>query len=304
MKKIIKKAITAVKRTNPKSSKSNTPRNFGWIKDPVDKRDFKYKGITKTVTLPEKVDLRPGCPEVWDQGSCGACTAFGIAAAHQFGQIKQSTDGDTIINPSKLFIYYNERVMEGTINEDAGAIIRDGLKTVANEGVCPESEWPYIISKFSKKPPQSCYDHALNHQILSYHAIDCDIIQMKQCLAEGYPFVFGAILYSNFQSDVVTKTGIVSMPLGNQIGGHCMMVVGYCDINKWFIVRNSWSSKWGDNGYCYIPYKYITNPRLCSDFWTIRMVEDEVCPEIQPTPTPLPAPKQSWWKRLLVFFGW
>ena len=288
----------STKASSKKTTKIQT-RTYGWIKQPVDNRDLKYKGITKAVVLPEKVDLRPFCPPVYDQGTLGSCTAQAIGAAHQFEQLKQQDS--TIITPSKLFIYYNERAMEGTINEDCGAIIRDGLKTVANEGVCPEPEWPYLISKFAKKPPQSCYDHALKHQVENYKALDCDLIQMKQCLAEGFPFVFGMLIYPNFESAAVAKTGIVPMPSGNPIGGHAVMAVGYDTEKKYFIIRNSWGISWGDKGYFYLPEAYITDFNLCSDFWTIRMVENEIC--CQPVPTPTPSPKLPWWKRLFAWLG-
>ena len=58
-----------------------------------------------------------------------------------------------------------------------------------------------------------------------------------------------------------------------RLGGHAVMAVGYNDANKMFIIRNSWSKNWGDLGYFYMPYSYITDTNRADDFWTIRLVE-------------------------------
>ena len=53
------------------------------------------------------------------------------------------------------------------------------------------------------------------------------------------------------------------------LGGHAVMAVGYNDDKKVIIVRNSWGVNWGDNGYFYMPYAFITDKNMCSDFWSI-----------------------------------
>jgi len=234
----------------------------------------------------------------------GNCTANAIGAGHQFGQIKQSITSETpeaiaaaikaSFVPSRLFVYYNERVMIGTVNEDSGAVLRDGLKSVAKEGVCPEDMWPYDISRFRQRPPEECYREALNHQVISYRAVPQNLEQMKGCLAEGYPFVFGFSVYESFESPAVAKTGIVPMPKMSEsmLGGHAVIAVGYEDTKQWFIVRNSWGDTWGDKGYCYMPYAYLINPGLAADFWTIRLVEkDEQSPESPNPPGPPKPPR-------------
>ena len=305
MKKMTANNGGSMKKNTPHATNKSSKRKYGWIKDKKDRRDIKFTSVRiplKVRELPPKVDLRSGCPDLYDQGTLGSCTANAIGAAHQFEQIKQN-DKDSFI-PSRLFIYYNERVMEDTVDEDAGAMIRDGLKTVAKEGVCPETDWPYIISKFTKKPPTAAYTHALAHQVTSYSSIDCDILQMKTCLADGYPFVFGFLVFENFESAEVAKTGIMSMPIGRQMGGHAVMCVGYDDTKKVFIIRNSWGSNWGDKGYFYMPYEFMTRSDLCSDFWTIRLVEDEDEPNhTTPIIPPTPPVTISWWRKLLAFFG-
>jgi C1A family cysteine protease len=248
-------------------------KRYGWIPDLPDNRDFRF--AAPPVTLPPKVDLRPNCPPVYDQGQLGSCTANAIGAAHQFEQMKQDAKG--AFAPSRLFIYYNERAIEGTVNQDAGAMIRDGLKSVAQQGVCPETDWPYVITKFTKKPTPKCYKEAKDNQVTSYQSVAQTPNQMKSCLALGYPFVLGFSVYESFESPSVAKTGMVPMPKKGEkmLGGHAVMVVGYDDSQSYFIVRNSWGPGWGQAGYFMMPYDYFTNPNLASDFWTIRLVEVE-----------------------------
>ena len=98
---------------------------------------------------------------------------------------------------------------------------------------------------------------------------------LKGCLAAGYPFVFGFTVLSSFETQEVADTGVMPMPADGdkQLGGHAVCCVGYDDDKQCFVVRNSWGSSWGDGGYFYMPYKYMTDSGLASDFWTIRWVE-------------------------------
>lgn len=247
--------------------------SYGWQPDLPDFRDMAYSiphGLTKK--LPPLVDQRKQCPQVYDQGQLGSCTANAIGGAIQFELKKQGAPDFT---PSRLFIYYNERVLENTVNIDSGAQIRDGIKSVNKQGVCPETEWPYSVSEFTQKPHASCYISALKHQVLSYQRLNHDINQMKSCLADGYPFVFGFTVYDAFEGLKVARTGTLNMPAATEriVGGHAVMAVGYSDTDKRFIIRNSWGSDWGQKGYFTMPYDYLLNSSLSDDFWTIRIVE-------------------------------
>lgn len=248
-------------------------KRYGWIHDIPDHRDQMYAApALAMVALPPLIDLRPQCPPVYDQGQLGSCTANGIAGAIQFDRIKQKLT--PAFEPSRLFIYYNERVIEHTVNSDSGAMIRDGIKSVGNQGDCPETEWPYDISKFSDKPAAKCYTDAKKYKAVQYLRITQNLNQMKGCLAAGFPFVFGFTVYDSFESPQVAKTGVVPMPASSEkvLGGHCMLVVGYDDTKQSFIVRNSWGTTWGMQGYCTMPYSYLMDANLSSDFWTIRIV--------------------------------
>src|SRR5207248_7001589 len=159
---------------------------YGWLPDLPDYRDFFYSAVApRLVSPPAKVDMRSKCSPVEDQGQLGSCTANALVGALEFLEIK---DGAPFADLSRLFVYYNERVIEGTTNQDSGAFIRDGIKSLAKHGVCMENDWPYHAKDFTKKPGAKCYSNAKNHQITSYHRIST-LDEMRTCLADGYPFV-------------------------------------------------------------------------------------------------------------------
>lgn len=254
-------------------------QRYGWVPDLPDHRDFMYAAPPKVLSqLPASADLTQGSnfmPDVYDQGQLGSCTANAIAGVFQYVRRKEQDTPDFV--PSRLFIYYNERVIERTVDSDSGAQIRDGVKSINNQGVCPETELLYDIKKFTVKPPANCYQDASKYKATQYQRLNHqDLNQLKGCLADGYPFVFGFTVYESFESQQVAQTGIVPMPQQgeNAVGGHAVVAVGYDDSKRMFKVRNSWGKGWGKEGYCFMPYEYLTNDNLSDDFWTIRMTSD------------------------------
>ena len=259
---------------NAKEPRVHVIKHYGWAPDLPDVRDHMYAAPMETTkALPPKIDLRPHCPPVYDQGQLGSCTGNAIAGAVQFERMKQKLTPNFV--PSRLFIYYNERVIENTVATDSGAQIRDGIKVVNKQGVPKEADWPYHIANFAEKPPAKAFADALKDRAVSYSRVTQSLTQMKGCLASGFPFVFGFTVYDSFESQEVAKTGIVPMPESGErvVGGHAVMAVGYDDSHHRFIVRNSWGDGWGMKGYFTIPYSYLTERNLSSDFWTIRLVQ-------------------------------
>ena len=204
----------------------------------------------------------------------GNCTANAIAADCEFNHMKQGEDS---FMPARLGIYYLERQLEGTINEDSGAQLRDGIKVVAQYGVFPEDLLPYDESNFLVAPTEQMLTEGAKHQALMYEKLDGSLDQIKHRLACGYPFVFGFMVYQDFESKRMAMTGKMLMPKpGEQcLGGHAVMAVGYDDNEGkgCVLVRNSWGPKWGQRGYFWMPYEFITNPELATDMWAITRME-------------------------------
>jgi len=259
----------------PASGKLPTRRKvqrYGWVPDIPDHRDRVY-AVAAPVALPPKIDLSDLCPEIYDQGNLGSCTANAIAAAMQFGEDAQNISDQM---PSRLFVYYNERAIEGTIGTDSGAQLRDGIKSVADQGACAETVWLYDISQYATTPPDGCYASALSTKAITYESLPQDLSTMKACLNEGFPFIFGFVVFADFESPRMAATGIGQLPAPTDVpvGGHAVMAVGYDDSDDGgrFLIRNSWGTAWGKNGYFTFPYSYLTNQQLANDFWTIRKV--------------------------------
>lgn len=247
-------------------------RRYGWIRSLPDLRDGMFRFLAPRIRLPKSVDLRRLMPPVWDQGNLGACTAHGTGAVVQYTHAQAGLEN---FAPSRLFIYYEARAREGTINEDAGASVRDAMRVVNQQGFPHEKIWPYTISKFTRKPPNSAYLDGAKHRATTYHAVNnTSLLAMKTALAQGKPIVGGFAVYESFESAKVTKTGIVPLPglHESMLGGHCVALVGYDDAKHWFVVRNSWGKGWGDKGYCYMPYDYWTNSDLAADCWIVNVV--------------------------------
>lgn len=247
---------------------------FGYVPDTPDGRDHPYVPPADVLrNLPKKADLRAGLPPVYNQFQINSCTANAIAAAVEFDEMKQGLKN--VSTPSRLFIYYNERAIEGVANQEVGGQIRDGIKTVAKQGVCPERLWPYLKSKVLVKPPKTCYSKARKYTAVEYQRMMHKLEHFKCCLASGYPFVFGFKVFSSFQGNAVKRTGKVDMPRKGEktVGLHAVLTAGYDDSTSRFIVRNSWGRQWGMDGYFTMPYEYLLDSEISHDFWTIRFVK-------------------------------
>jgi C1A family cysteine protease len=255
---------------------------YDWKPDLPDHRDLKFGAVHSLglVNLPQAVDLRQAMPPVVDQGQTSSCTSNALAAAMGFLELSaiqtktasvELFDAAVFTPYSRLFIYWNERDIEGDTGQDGGAQIRDGVKSLAAFGGCRETTWAFDPKLLFQKPTDAAFTEATAHKVTSYSRLE-SVQDMKQCLAAGFPFVFGATIYDSFESPLVSSSGVVPMPskVEECLGGHAITCAGYDDARQVFIVRNSWGTLWGDKGYCYFPYAYLANQDLCSDMWTLR----------------------------------
>ena len=222
--------------------------------------------------LPAAVDLRRHCPPVYDQLHLNSCSANALAAALRFEELKERRP--RLSSPSRLFIYYNERVLAKIIDENAPVSLRDGYRTMAKCGSCPEAMWPYHVRRFRTQPTPTCYRSARRHVAIAYYRIRRAISHLRACLADRCPFVFGLAVHKSMFGRDVRRTGIVPVPTRRDalVGGHAVLAVGYLHAKRLLIFRNSWGSGWGHHGYGYLPYEFLASSALTWDFWTMRRV--------------------------------
>lgn len=247
--------------------------------DPVDRRDRRMAARKLGEPIVRKVDLRYLASPVEDQGRLSSCTANAAVGAMEILEKKQ---GMAQRDLSRLFVYYNTRMLEGTTNMDQGAYIRTTMKAMRKFGACLEKMWMHRPSKVLTKPNAKCYKDGMGRQVLEYLKVTRGS-GIREALAEGYPVIFGMILHEGFMK--VKRNGIVPMPRrGEQVyGGHAMLIVGYDLDAKMYLIRNSWGPRWGRGGYCWMPFALLDNPRVAWSFWTARLMEDDPqAPQPQP----------------------
>lgn len=256
----------------------------GWIPDLPDHRDRIYnleENILAAHQLPGKVDLSPQMPPIVDQGQLGSCVGNGVARCLEYEAARQ---GEPMVTPSRLFIYYGARAIEGTVGQDAGAQIRDGIKVVASDGTPPETDWPYDISQFAVKPSAEAYVAATGHEAIQYRSIVVNGpgAPMRTALAAGLPIVFGFSVPASFEDgswNPATSPLPLPGPADQIIGGHCVVITGYDFTCTKFAVPafqcdNSWGADWGTAGRFWMAWDWFDPWRgLASDLWVIERVK-------------------------------
>lgn len=251
-------------------AKPFTIPKYHWKPDRPDTRDYIYQPTQ--ISLAPSVDLRQYCSPIDDQGQLGSCTGNAIAGAIDYLDYKNGRPNRV----SRMFIYYYERLLEGTVNYDSGAYIRDGIKATYTYGAPLESLWPYTINKFKTTPTSTAIQDAARRKVTLYQRAT-DFNAVKNAIASGYPVTIGFTVYDSFESLSVARTGIMPYPntrTESILGGHAVLLVGYNDSTQRFIARNSWGTSWGDRGYFYMPYQVIQNTNMSGDFWVINSVNN------------------------------
>jgi len=236
----------------------------------LERGTYPERVVNYAISTPMKsiVDLRDKLPVIYDQGNLGSCTANALSYCFDFVD-------DTSFYPSRLFLYYNTRLLDKNINQDAGSTLTQGIRALERYGISSENTWPYIINRFKIKPCDASYNEGTKHKVLNANRVAQTLASMKGCLNQGFPFVTGILIYSSFESTLVSKTGNVPMPNTKReklLGGHAVTCVGYNDIRGVWIMKNSWGSLWGDRGYFYLPYPYLLSKTLSGDLWQITKV--------------------------------
>lgn len=239
-----------------------------------DIRDLKFHKEYKQIinlNLPDKINLYNLIPlPILNQENLGSCTANVISnyILYYFKQYKMKE-----YQPSRLYIYYFSRLLEGTINEDSGCDIRNVLKAVSKYGACNEKIYPYIIKNFKEIPPYYCFlDGKLRIKKIRYLSIEQNLNIIKNCLYRRYPIILGVNIYESFENQDTLKSGNILMPninIEQNLGFHCILLIGYNDIENNFIFINSWGDGVGNNGLFNIPYEYILSNQLSNDLWII-----------------------------------
>jgi len=204
--------------------------------------------------LSTPVDLRSYFGPIENQGTLGSCTAFASLQLYSAWRVKQ---GGKWVEYSELAQYYEERAVEGTIDQDSGALIQTAVYCLTRFGVMPESDDPYIVSQFENVPPP---DFIAGSQVplSAFRKVNTTQTDISSALHEKYPILFGMQCFSALESPEVAQTGILPLPNAGEepIGGHAVVLVGDDPQNARWLVRNQWGPQWGLNGYFWMPYTY------------------------------------------------
>lgn len=223
---------------------------------------------TGDANTPARVDLRPLCSPVEDQGDIGSCAANAVVGAMEYHQRRHD---QPVTNLSRLFVYYNARKLADNEANDSGTFIHHAMAAVMAYGACPETMWPYQRPLWAERPSEACYQAALEFEAVSFARTplgpDCRV-----AVALGLPVVFGACLPAEMLQLEAARTGRVEMPRGGWPapgGGHAMLIVGYDDADDTWLIRNSWGPAWGDGGYARVSRQVLARYAMPSQFWVI-----------------------------------
>jgi Papain family cysteine protease len=263
-------------------------RRLNCVKSQGKKFHPKYRGFELELAraLPTAIDMEAAQSPIWDQGNSGSCSGYSTKSHLEFLQLKElhanTPPGQAPLEwarnqltpISAFFIYWNERVIEGSTGTDAGATtLLDACTSSQQKGVTTELLWPSTTGNLLISPTQAAFEDALKHKLPDYYALDQDLNEFKRCLSSGFGFSFGVEVFSSFMSDDAAATGIIPFPSGSDsfMGGHALFCMGYDDATGLFKFKNSWGTSWGASGYGFLPYEYMLDADLANDFFTMRL---------------------------------
>lgn len=242
---------------------SPNERRYGYHRAPFDHRDLGLARAPLTVTLPPSVDLEPWCGPVKDQGAEGSCTAQAGCGNREY-LARKFQGASPILSPQ--FLYYQERLIDGTTDQDSGSNGRTDCQAMNRYGICEETDDQYDPTHLKVAPDLLQLANALKWRSGAYHAVG-NVDDMKSCLASGYPVLIGFAVYSSFEN--IGSDGIMPTPRSTDqyLGGHETLVIGFSDEKQAFKVRNSWGPTWGDKGNFWMSYDIAACGTLLWDKW-------------------------------------
>ena len=258
----------------------------GFMKDKKDPRDLLFRSSSTLPDLPTSVDLRQYTREIEDQGYTNSCVANATCSALELMTFRSGSD----IDLSRMFVYWNVREPYTELRGvDEGAYMIDGFKSCSNQGVCSEDTWLFDEDKVNVKPDEASFTEDLDNVVTEYRRVNVksgDDDGIKNALKDGYPVIIGMYLgktFVNLEGPIETHNYKGILSYSDYWGGHAMSIVGYDDNMNGgsYILENSWSNDWGDDGFCAIPYSVVYYEG--GDAW--------VCTEFTSKSTPvLPVP--------------
>jgi C1A family cysteine protease len=227
--------------------------------------------------LPNIVDLRSFLSPIEEQYTLGSCVGNALASILEYFYFYSTGHTKKF---SRLFIYYNARMMEDETSKrnatetDSGADLQFGIVSLIKYGCCEEQYWPFYEHLINIQPNNQAYENGQNYCLDDFSRLSNNITQLRECLAEGYPFVMAIKIFPSFASN---HHGYIPMPKKNEKPSqyrHAVVCVGYNHSEKVFIIRNSHGFQWGHYGYGYLPYDYIADKVLTKDLWAIKSIKN------------------------------
>ncbi|MBX3269113.1 MAG: C1 family peptidase, partial [Sandaracinaceae bacterium] len=236
--------------------------------------DFDRRPFTPRIArLPGAVDLRPWMTPVEDQGQLGSCAANALVGGVEY-LVRRETGRH--VDLSRSFVYFCQRLWDGSVREDVGASMVDGVRVLARLGVPTEASWPYHPDLFAVQPPRLVLREAAALKLVDWWAVPVDADAFRGCLAAGFPIAFATRVTESFvRTSARGECGMPEGALDPRHGRHALLAVGYDDARRVFVVRNSWGAAWGDRGYVYMPYAYVLNREWTSGCWALRLTARE-----------------------------
>lgn len=239
---------------------------FGCIRDKFDERDYLMRAYLPLIKLPKKIDWAPKMSPVRDQGEEGTCVGFAVAVGMK--EYQEMLDYKKLVGLSPRFVYAEAKKIDGMPDLE-GTTVRAAMRILKTKGVCQEKFWPYQPLQ-KNKAKQGADSDAKRFRIITYARI-LNLDELRLSLATKGPCVIGIEVFSGMMK---TKTGVVPLPKKGErsIGGHAIAACGYDDEKELVKFKNSWSKKWGTEGFGYLPYEYIE--RYMMDAWSAVDIED------------------------------